>query len=262
MSLEEIIEYYSKAIEEKKETILKLEISWIEKEFTYSAEGLGKTIERDFFAERFEELKSLYRENIFHYGMVCEYSKENLVKYNFTNESHIKDLQSIHENERRREVFIVERARFYVKADLLKYLKGKIISYNRDLGSLPNGKELKPRSKKEELFTSLKEMFVDESKADYVLNELVNAGFISENQYLWKDRGKGHKIQIVTLLHILYEKGYYKKGAYTDKNLVNIAKHQFDVTITERTFQNNDQIIKRKFEFSFIKPSNQILIDI
>lgn len=120
--------------------------------------------------------------------------------------------------------------------------------------------EVKTKEKEEPPKTSftLENIIINENKLAYLEKELTYKGYIAKDTRKWINKEKGKQIRIAALMQVLYQKGYTRR-LYEDKELVEIIKTCFDVTIGERTLRKYLEIQSVMKEFEFIKPADKLM---
>jgi hypothetical protein len=97
---------------------------------------------------------------------------------------------------------------------------------------------------------TLKDVFADDSKFDYIMALLVDKGYCQPVTYIWKDLKKGHRGLIASILKYLhFQKYYQEKSGISNEQIIEIALNTFRVVIKIDTVKKADP---SDFDLSFI----------
>ncbi len=144
----------------------------------------------------------------------------------------------------------------HIKFGLETFLQGRALAeYEGFLDSYDTKLKKHDKSKgKGEVFTTLSQVFKDESEYMKVMDLLVNEKYCDEETHIWIDEKTNTKKILATLIKQLHSKNYYKTNLKNNE-VKSIAKNTFRIDMGIDTVKQTKPS-DHKFTFRFIPPSN------
>lgn len=100
------------------------------------------------------------------------------------------------------------------------------------------------------------DLFSNKAQYDYILNLLVRQGFCQEKTFIWKDKRKGNKALLVSIIKYLHTLQYYhSKKTLSNAQILDIALHTFGLQLKIDTVK---KATPDKFDLRFIPPANTL----